>query len=848
MDCAKHTEVAQIQEYRASNLEHCSDQGSPKRLIAGRYPSPSNWSQSPIKPPSDLMRTCYQDRVCDEEEVQQTSKEHMVQDDALDEEDEVGVNPVEDERHVKFESTELNSEQKEAALHAVDIPLLILAGAGSGKTKTLVCRIKNLVFRGLAVENILILTFSTAAAKELKQRLTRCIQGKHAWSIFTFHAFALQICRKYAKEIGLPPDFVVFTGGRQKKIITQGILEYRLLDIHGDVRDEDDHTEDSHKWIDMPKPDKHRVKRLGQSLSLAQAHGTEAATLDDEMRFLLEFYEKTLAECKSLDFSSLISRANKLLREGQNEEAKNYFHDMYKAVLVDEFQDTSRSQFELVKQLVTGGKITAVGDDDQTIYVFNGSNHANFDLFRGSFPNYKEVKLTTLMFWEVTECRNEKSEISFVVQQIVKGLEEGTRYKEVAILYRTQKTGRVIKVVMSVLRIVANNGDDQACRRLIKGFLYQDKEATGAILNHLEKFAASSLARLKNIRCISLWQSAQQVLRAKFSGSLSKKLVIIPSLPQSNKYDLSVNQEEGAQLLNEKKDNRSVREVLLGFIKEFEKKLMVDGVAAEWMCQWHEGGRTSAGGGEVLSPCQRAIAVFLDHQLVEESEHHAKFKFDNEDAVTLSTIHQSKGLEWDVVHLVRFNAGEIPLANNINTMLEPSPFLSEIPSHLLQRSSFMESGRSAEGREGEQEQEQEQEGEEAIQSDSFFSCGFLQRFEMQERRTVKILTTTLPPPELNKTLQVAAIFHRWARTEMYKEPNKLVFKAIMIKCIVQDKLAAKDCKTKSVYSKLLAMLRAPEEATVENFCASAINYAKEVVKFEQAPLTVREEHKAKRAR
>uniref|UniRef100_A0A7S4L1D7 DNA 3'-5' helicase n=2 Tax=Guillardia theta TaxID=55529 RepID=A0A7S4L1D7_GUITH len=701
-----------------------------------------------------------------------------------------------------------------------------------------------------------------------------------------------------------------------------------------------DHTEDSHKWIDMPKPDKHRVKRLGQSLSLAQAHGTEAATLDDEMRFLLEFYEKTLAECKSLDFSSLISRANKLLRE--NEEAKNYFHDMYKAVLVDEFQDTSRSQFELVKQLVTGGKITAVGDDDQTIYVFNGSNHANFDLFRGSFPNYKEVKLTTNYrsskcivdaarsviqhnqnrcdksaeamkesgeLIRVTECRNEKSEISFVVQQIVKGLEEGTRYKEVAILYRTQKTGRVfqqelikrdipfnvhgvsfwrrkvIKVVMSVLRIVANNGDDQACRRLIKGFLYQDKEATGAILNHLEKFAAS--------RCISLWQSAQQVLRAKFSGSLSKKLVIlgrkmlstvenfirlaresttlstfvetiIPSLPQSNKYDLSVNQEEaGAQLLNEKKDNRSVREVLLGFIKEFEKKLMVDGVAAEWMCQWHEGGRTSAGGGEVLSPCQRAIAVFLDHQLVEESEHHAKFKFDNEDAVTLSTIHQSKGLEWDVVHLVRFNAGEIPLANNINTvlredelederrlcyvamtrarrllhmsfimtshnhMLEPSPFLSEIPSHLLQRSSFMESGRSAEGREGEQEQEQEQEGEEAIQSDSFFSCGFLQRFEMQERRTV------------------AAIFHRWARTEMYKEPNKLVFK---IKCIVQDKLAAKDCKTKSVYSKLLAMLRAPEEATVENFCASAINYAKEVVKFEQAPLTVREEHKAKRAR
>ena len=864
-------------------------------------------------------------------------------------------------------SAELNEEQLSAAHHPARAPLMILAGAGSGKTKTLISRIEFLTTQGIPLDKILVLTFSTAATKELSQRVAKAFPGPskdRAITVSTFHSYGLKICREFASAIGLPEDFVIFSGGRQRKVVTAGLLLYKKHAKAGEHeapasgvgrggngggggggdgagREMEGHV------------DKHSVRRVCQALTQALALGSDEESMSEELAFVYKYYKETLRECKALDFSSFIGEAARLLRT--HEPAKEHFCTLFSHVLVDEFQDTSKAQFNLVTSLAPHGGVTVVGDDDQTIFGFNGSNHENFNLFRSHYPAFTELRLqqnyrSSGVIVEaaraviqhnkmrcskdpkavappgekirVVECRNDTCEVRYVVEQIKKMRSEGIKLKHVAVLYRTQRTGKqfqtelrrqeipfnvhgvsfwrrkIVKNIVAVLRLVKNRADDQAFRRLLKAFMHKEgKDCAKTVLEHLEKVARA--------RKSCLWLEGKSCLQAKVSGALSKKHMVaggrmmstvehfvdlarnhpcmtqfvdtvLTRMPEPHKYEVSVSSEEGATLLNQGKDTRTVREVVMHYVSTFEAHWKEDealrgdvgpGAGERGAAGAVPGNATCDKRGlprEAKSECERGIGAFLDYQVVEEAESNRKIKEDNDNAVTISTIHHSKGLEWDHVFLVRFNAGEMPLCNNVNAevdgmtleeerrlcyvamtrakhslclchvatmqqlVLSPSPFLKEIPAHLLVRDSAYSAGPRREGGQPAAEGEDEMPEEvEEVCADGFMSCGFLTRFDVAQRGSV------------------SQLFHKWAKTVSYKEPAALIGK---VKAVVAEKLAAKATNNKALLRQLLPMLQEPHVPGEGIPTACAMRYAHEVIAFEAAPEHVREQYKAARAR
>ena len=608
-----------------------------------------------------------------------------------------------------MEGKELNDEQFRAVRHPAGEPLMILAGAGSGKTKTLISRIQFLHSEGIALHRILVLTFSTAATKELSERVKKAFprakkEMDQTITISTFHSFALKVCRKFADALGLHEDFVLFSGGRQRKVVTAGLELFKQSKSQG--------GEVARAGGGNMQVEKNLVKRVCQALTRAFADGTVVENMVEELAFVYKYYKATLLECKSLDMANIVGEASRLLRE--HPPAIAMYGSLFDHVLVDEFQDTSKSQLMLVTALAPRAAITVVGDDDQTIFGFNGSNHKNFDLFRAQYPHVRELRLLNNyrssgviveasraliqhnkmraakmqkpvappgLKIQVIECRNETCEVRFVVENIKAKVAAGTSYKDLAVLYRTQKTGRlfqeqmrkeklpfnvhgvsfwrrkVVKTFVGVLRLTTNTGDDQAFRRVLKAFIHHDKESATTILAHLEKVARS--------RKSSLWLQGKVCLDAKVSGAFSKQNLalgkrfiktlegwmhlatlcptlcgfadtILSLLPEAHKYEMSVSQEEGSVLLNQGKDSRTIRQVIMESIRSFEESWRDADAESGTL-----GGRSRPG---KMSGCARVMAAFLDFQLIEEAECNRQIKADNENSVTISTIHHSKGV------------------------------------------------------------------------------------------------------------------------------------------------------------------------------------------------------------
>jgi superfamily I DNA/RNA helicase len=193
--------------------------------------------------------------------------------------------------------------------------------------------------------------------------------------VSTFHSFALQVCRAYAGTLGLPDNFVIFAGGRQRKVVTAGLELYKKTCSEREHSMAEEHCNSSAERGERGREcvDKNTVKRLCQALTQALAFATDPKDMSEELAFVYKYYMETLLECKSLDFASLINEAARLL--STHEPAMEQYGHRYSHVLVDEFQDTSRTQLKLVTSLQRHGAVTVVGDDDQTIFGFNGSNH-----------------------------------------------------------------------------------------------------------------------------------------------------------------------------------------------------------------------------------------------------------------------------------------------------------------------------------------------------------------------------------------------------------------------------------------------------------------------------------------
>lgn len=405
----------------------------------------------------------------------------------------------------------LNDKQKEAVLHT-EGPLLILAGAGSGKTRVLTHRIAYLIKeKGVNPWNILAITFTNKAAGEMRERVDKLVgMGAESIWVSTFHSMCVRILRRYIDRLGYGTDFTIYDTDDQKSMMkdvckllqvdTKIYKERMLMSAISSAKDE------------MITPEEYRLQAEGDfgKQKIAQVYAE---------------YEKQMKANNALDFDDLLFKTVQLFQT--QSEVLDYYQERFRYIMVDEYQDTNTVQFELIRLLSSKYEnLCVVGDDDQSIYKFRGANIKNILSFENVFSDTKVVKLeqnyrstSTILDAANAVIRNNVGrkdktlwtdkgegkkiicrqfdtaydEADFVVSKIKEKVKhEGTEYHNFAVLYRTNAQSRLfeerlvtanipykivggvnfysrreIKDLLAYLKTIANGKDDLAVRRII---------------------------------------------------------------------------------------------------------------------------------------------------------------------------------------------------------------------------------------------------------------------------------------------------------------------------------------------------------------------------------------------
>ena len=405
----------------------------------------------------------------------------------------------------------LNDKQKEAVL-ATEGPCLVIAGAGSGKTKVLTHKIAYLLSeKNVKPWNILSITFTNKAANEMKQRVEKLVgeASQEMW-LGTFHSICVRILRRFIDRIGFDTTFLIFDSTDQRTLVKECIKSMRLDDKL--FTDRSVLSEISNGKNDMLEPKAYQVKYNGDFRK-------------EKIGKVYELYQKKLKENNALDFDDIINYTIKILTE--NPDVLEYYTEKFKYVLVDEYQDTNKAQFMLVSILASKyGNITVVGDNDQGIYSFRGADITNILNFEKDFPGSKIVKLEQnyrctgnilkaanaviknnenkydKKLWTENEegklpciykAEDEYDEASYIVKQInMLKMEEYLKLSDFVILYRMNSQSRAIedifrrenipykiigglkfyerkeiKDIIAYLRLIFNTSDNLSLKRII---------------------------------------------------------------------------------------------------------------------------------------------------------------------------------------------------------------------------------------------------------------------------------------------------------------------------------------------------------------------------------------------
>jgi ATP-dependent DNA helicase Rep len=583
----------------------------------------------------------------------------------------------------------LNNAQLEA-VHHLSGPCLVLAGAGSGKTRVIVHKIARLLGEGLEPKQIAAITFTNKAAAEMRER-TKALVGPRAardLAVSTFHSLGVRLLRSDGTRIGLKENFSILDSD----------------DVLGVLRDAGGQSDNA------------QAKRWQWAISLwknqgLDASGAESAAADDDGRIaarVMRHYEERLAAYQAVDFDDLIGLPLKLLQRDDETRAK--WQALFQHVLVDEYQDTNAVQYELLKTLVgERARFTAVGDDDQSIYGWRGATVDNLKRLPQDFPQLKVIaleqnyrstghilraanaviaanpKLFEKKLWSefgdgepvrVLQCDGEEHEAERAVARIqALRKDAGMKLSDFAVLYRANHQARVfeqklraaqlpykvsggqsffdraeIKDLCAWLRLLVNEDDDPAFLRAVttpkRGIGHQTLGALG-------EFAAK-------------WKTS--LFEALFAPSLATVLKG-KALEALHEFGREVNAlQERAQHTT---GNEDAKALLLGWLKDigYEQHLYdsADGeklAAARWQnvldfVDW----MAKRCGGDIVqdtgtfeterqSVLQVAQTISVIISLAERG--------DEQDVITLSTLHAAKGLEWPHVMLAGVNEGLIP--------------------------------------------------------------------------------------------------------------------------------------------------------------------------------------------
>ena len=576
----------------------------------------------------------------------------------------------------------LNKEQKEAVLHT-EGPLLVLAGAGSGKTRVLTNRVAYLMReKFVAPWSILAITFTNKAAKEMKQRIISEVGGDaNSCHISTFHSFGVFVLRREIEALGYSKNFVIIDSNDQKAIIKRILKEKNI---------------DSKKF---------GVAAIREAISSAKSQLIDAKayrkfnnnSYQDVYCRVYDEYEKVLKKNNSLDFDDLICLTLKLFNDFPMVLEK--YQNRFKYILVDEYQDTNYVQYNIVKQLSKRHQnLCVVGDSDQSIYSWRGANIENILNFEKDYTDAKVVLLeqnyrSTKQILDAANrvikankyrkdknlwtdngdgdkivyyrAMDERDEATYVVDEIKRNKENGVPYKDNTILYRTNAQSRVIeeqllrnniqykilgslyfydrmeiKDLLSYLRLLININDDISIRRVIN----VPKRKIG-------NTTVQELVRIASEKDQSLFQSLDS---DEFSGAKSKALtyfkeLMIDLLEMKEKYALT----------------ELVEKVILHIkLKEYYN----DGsIKADSRLENIDEFISIAASFEEMNPEITLEEFLIETSLVADMSHHQK---DEDDQVTLMTVHSAKGLEFPYVYIVGMEERLFPHARSIYDEME----------------------------------------------------------------------------------------------------------------------------------------------------------------------------------
>ena len=570
----------------------------------------------------------------------------------------------------------LNDKQYEAVVNT-DGPVLVIAGAGSGKTKVLTHKIAYLMQeKNILPWNILAITFTNKAANEMKERIEGLVGdvAKDIW-MGTFHSVCVRILRRFIDRIGFDSSFIIFDTSDQRTLIKACIKNIGLDDKM--FTDRSVQSEISNAKNEMLEPDQYTLRANGDFRK-------------EKIALVYEMYQKRLKENNAIDFDDIINYTIKILID--NPDVLEYYSDKFKYVLVDEYQDTNKSQFTLVTLLASkNGNITVVGDNDQGIYSFRGADISNILNFERDFPGTKIIKLEQnyrctgnilkaansviknnevkykKQLWtendvgnlpKVYSAKNEYDEGTYIATQIEHlRREEKYNYSDFAILYRMNTQSRAIeeilrregipykiigglkfyerkeiKDVISYLRLIQNPSDNISLKRVIN----EPKRGIGKTsLDNIEKLAEDT-----GISMYEIIKNADQYgLNRVFLNS--REFVNVIEELRNKKDDIKI-----SELIKETL-NKS------GYTKALEEENTIEAenrienldefltVAIEFEDESAE---------NKLSDFLEGITLSSDIDNMEETD----------DSVTLMTLHSAKGLEFPVVFLVGMEEGIFP--------------------------------------------------------------------------------------------------------------------------------------------------------------------------------------------
>lgn len=572
----------------------------------------------------------------------------------------------------------LNDRQKEAVLYN-DGPLLIIAGAGAGKTKTLTTKIAYLIEEGLAKPyNVLAITFTNKAAKEMKDRLYALIGDlAKKVQVSTFHSFGLKLLRENYQKLGYEANFVIMDSDDSLTVVKKIVK-----DLGYDPK------------IYNPRAIRNKISSCKNEMMTPEMYERYAVSdYEKVMHQVYEKYEDKLKKNNSVDFDDLLLLPIKLFKE--NPSVLQDYQELYTYILIDEYQDTNEAQYILSKMIsAKNRKITCVGDDSQSIYSFRGANYKNILNFEKDYQDAKTILLeenyrstSTILdaanqviknnkqrkdknLWtsrgkgekiKYYRAYNEKDEAQYIIRKVKELRNKDVEYKDIAVLYRTNAQSRVLEEEML---------KENMPYRVIGSFYFYSRKEIKDLIAYLRLIHNSkdnvSLLRVINTPKRGIGLKTIENLTTKADGENTS---IYEAISSGKELEFKKTIEQLKSLAEELTLTELIDKVLdaSGMRQDLESEKTLE---SEVRLENLEEFKSITKSFEEREGLISLEDFLLEISLISDVEEYK----DDPNRISLMTVHSVKGLEFDHVFVVGMEEGIFP---HMNSLMETSELEEE---------------------------------------------------------------------------------------------------------------------------------------------------------------------------